>query len=273
MCHIFRCLRGRNGWMNNPNSMQFRTTMRKLLLHNFVKASKNGNVSTFEENESASIFCPKAKKRVVVARESSLICNFNMDESKLFLLMESVEISSLQVAVVGYIGGFICRKLLEKLTCHECCAALVRKDTFDHLYSSFCPESLELIWRKDRGGLIVPSQAVIAVVKSCEKAFKVFMLTEGSNLKVSSETHLALKLITLVNRYQTQENVWNLSRHDLQTAQEHADFHSTQLTKEIARQYIHLRLLTHARKFSESVQKNQIGKRQESNRLVIFQHL
>ena len=270
-----RCLRGRNGWMSNPNCTQFRTTLRKLLLHNFVKPSKYGNGQVFEDTESGSIFtCQKRKKVVTHMTESSFQLGSEWDDQDVAILMEFTKISGLQSAVISYIAGFICRKMMETLQCQTCCSALVQKENFDHMYSDYCQESLELIWRKDQGGLIVPSKSVISVVQTCEKAFKLLLVDESS-LSIQKENHMALKLFLIAERYQNilSSTFQDLEQHDLETSNHGSDFHSRQLRKEISHHYLRLRLYSQAKTLNEEIRGSDCGKRQSLSRLLVFKNL
>ena len=57
--------------------------------------------------------------------------------------------------------------------------------------------------------------------------------------------------------------------HDLQYATNlDEDFHSTQLTKEIASRYLTMRLARYGQHYT--MQKKDVGKRQHANRMLIF---
>ncbi|CAB4038383.1 THAP domain-containing 9, partial, partial [Paramuricea clavata] len=52
---LFSCIRSKGGWNNNPNSMQLKYALRKMLFTNAVKASKNSNCVDFSEGFSSGI--------------------------------------------------------------------------------------------------------------------------------------------------------------------------------------------------------------------------
>ena len=52
---LFSCIRAKGGWNNNPNSMQLKYALRKMLFRNAVKASKNSNCMDFSESFSSGI--------------------------------------------------------------------------------------------------------------------------------------------------------------------------------------------------------------------------
>ena len=44
---LFSCIRSRGGWNNNPNCLQLKYSLRKMLMRNAVTASKNANCVDF----------------------------------------------------------------------------------------------------------------------------------------------------------------------------------------------------------------------------------
>ena len=47
---LFSCIRGRGGWNNNPNSLQLKYALRKMLLKNSITASISPDCRVFEQN-------------------------------------------------------------------------------------------------------------------------------------------------------------------------------------------------------------------------------
>jgi hypothetical protein len=46
---FFSCIRAQGGWNNNPNTLQLKYSLRKMLLGNAVTASKNANCTEFTD--------------------------------------------------------------------------------------------------------------------------------------------------------------------------------------------------------------------------------
>ena len=44
---LFSCIRARGGWNNNPNVLQFKYAIRKMLMRNAITASKSANCVDF----------------------------------------------------------------------------------------------------------------------------------------------------------------------------------------------------------------------------------
>ena len=53
---LFSCIRAKGGWNNNPNTLQIKYALRRMLLGNAVKASVNGNCQAFDDNQIIPIF-------------------------------------------------------------------------------------------------------------------------------------------------------------------------------------------------------------------------
>ena len=44
---LFSCIRSKGGWNNNPNCLQLKYALRKMLMQNAITASKNANSVNF----------------------------------------------------------------------------------------------------------------------------------------------------------------------------------------------------------------------------------
>lgn len=184
--------------------------------------------------------------------------------------MQEKEFSNLQLGIIGYISGFIVRRLLKRVTCPECREALVEANS--PLESI---PSLSFIWHKNKGGLIFPSKSVIQCVMACDKAFRT-LISDGPVPSSSDKSNLALKLFLLSKRYQDRytDIFSDLDRHNLDVASLSEDFHAVQLEKSITKEYLQLRLQTHAKKYRACVVKaSKHGKKQQLVKLAQQQHL
>ena len=69
---LFACIRGKNGFNNNPDARMFKSALRRLLLRNSIVASKNANCAVFEANDFNPIFSLKwSKNRAPLQEEMS----------------------------------------------------------------------------------------------------------------------------------------------------------------------------------------------------------
>lgn len=82
-----------------------------------------------------------------------------------------------------YISGFVVRQVLRQLSCDVCRGSLV-KDTIPTSFN----ESYHLLILKNKGGLMIPSDGTVKVVKAAERVIR--QLQSGQALKVSVVTHV-----------------------------------------------------------------------------------
>ena len=94
--------------------------------------------------------------------------------------------------------------------------------------------------------------------------------TSAGDEKINGKRNLHLKLVTKTVHEATVSVVFReMFPHDLQHATNlDEDFHSTQLTKEIASRYLTMRLARYGQHYT--MQKKDVGKRQHANRMLIF---
>ncbi|KAI2660034.1 DNA transposase THAP9 isoform X1 [Labeo rohita] len=62
-----------------------------------------------------------------------------------------------------YISGFVVRRALKKLSCDVCCASLVTDAA-----SAIKDQSYHLLSLKNNGGLVIPSEGTVRVVRAAE---------------------------------------------------------------------------------------------------------
>jgi hypothetical protein len=71
---LFSCIRSKGGWNNNPNSLQLKYALRKMLFRNAVKASKNSNCIEFSDLSSGIIPIFHKRKHTAVPHWLKKIC-------------------------------------------------------------------------------------------------------------------------------------------------------------------------------------------------------
>ena len=59
---LFSCIRGMNGFNNNSDVIQLKSSLKRILLRNSIVGSKYANCLTFEDNANGSIFALKWNK-------------------------------------------------------------------------------------------------------------------------------------------------------------------------------------------------------------------
>ena len=153
---FFSKIRGRFGWNNNPNTLQFKWALRALLQKNQIAASEKANCAVIEE-EKMDEEMHHVDHNIIM----SLTCSTIWRDD-----------------VLAYIAGYIVKKITVCIKCPECAIALVAIDKSqaevpvldDHSYSSNSkPESQSLINIKSYGKLMTPSPSVVKVVKATDR--------------------------------------------------------------------------------------------------------
>lgn len=197
---LFSCIRSKGGWNNNPNCLQLKYAMRKMLLRNAVSASKNANCQTFTNDSTTIIPFFHTKKHNAPLTETTPSENSSQAIPE-FLSTQLINPTSEFLSnVLFYISGFIVSKLLNKLTCPSCKRCLLSQFTttvpeHDYCAMNYCDVTSASTFTVfvNNGGLAIPSRSVYLVVEYAEKVFKCKVCKDGD--QISSEGRLKQKLI------------------------------------------------------------------------------
>lgn len=143
---FFNAVRGTLGWNNSPTAKDFSYIFRRFLAHVGVQPDSSGNCTNFSEETEADFS---------IIDHFSAVPDFYADS-------EFVE------NVVSYISGFVVRKVLKHEACVFCRLALIDTPTcqnrfFDHRH---------FIRLKNNGGLLLPSEAVVNVLRIVERLYR-----------------------------------------------------------------------------------------------------
>lgn len=153
---FFSAVRSRGGFNNNPNANQFESAYKRLLIRNEIKMFDTSNCLA----DGLDILHCTSKKEyfrdVLTEDMDEVVDSFDHDYiNTMWSLDPYIE------NVVGYISGFVVRKILKKNICEVCAKHLM----------SYKNESL-LIRLKSRGGLIFPSKDVTYICQVGERIFR-----------------------------------------------------------------------------------------------------
>ena len=267
---LFNCIRGKLGSNDNPDVVQFKTAMKKILLHASIcnMPSKYGNCALLENDESPAIFSLKWAKNRAPTCDKSNDDDDEADELLSVLLTSSLN-SENKENILGYVGGSIVRTLTENIDCQRCCEAMLSKKSDAHKF-------LALTALKDNGGLVYISEDVLKVLNMTERVFKQFVCgNDPHDLKINSTKNLAGKLLNKTLYELADSSVFNnLRQHDIEFHCADTDFHSTQIIKSVAKKYLRIRMARYGQDYTKVVlQKTKLGKRRQLNKLVHFQGL
>ena len=267
---LFACIRGKNGFNNNPNVIQFKSSLKRILLRNSIIGSKYANCEAFDSNSVGSVFSLKWNKHSSPIEEVDFSQDFEEEDIKHILEGNN---SVYKEAILSYIAGYIIRRILKRISCSICSSALVNSFSLqDHSYSK---SHRSLINIKNRGGLISPSDDVFHILSICEKTFKFLICGEDPhNLKINSDRNVKAKLIYIVNRSLFSSKPFkSLNSHDVEKSNILEDLHSTQLIKMISDIYFTMRLARYGQNYSDNLKKSEIGLQQQSYKLILFKRL
>jgi hypothetical protein len=141
---LFSCIRAKGGWNNNPNCLQLKYAMRKMLLRNAVTASKNAVKCETFSNYSTTIipfFHSRKHKTPLVESPSESNSSDQLhstpEEDLLCSHLNAPTTSEFLSNILFYIGGYIVSKLVKKLSCSSCKTSLLAQFTTttpDHDY-------------------------------------------------------------------------------------------------------------------------------------------
>lgn len=141
--------------------------MKRMFLRSGLKPGSTGNVVQLDPTELVGA----AEVESATAPQPATESPFTDDGTAIFLDHDYNRYMSPSIAPivdnsVVYIAGWVVKKATTKVTCGTCRTALVSPQvpSYDRAYS--------LLVFKNRGGLVVPSQGTISVIKCTEKAIR-----------------------------------------------------------------------------------------------------
>ena len=149
-------IRGLTGDNTNPNVQQFKSALKKILLHAALSASKYSNCVTFDNDDSPPIFALKwTKNRSTVSTKETADENYDIDIEILdrpFVISQNLE------NALAYVAGSIVRRMSTAIDCSVCCNAMITTDRNKR--------HLSLISIKDNGGLVYPSDDIMTIIRT-----------------------------------------------------------------------------------------------------------
>lgn len=244
---FFGSIRMRFGCNNNPNILEFKYAMRRLLTKNYIQAGQNGNCTNFNENIGSIYSLARKNKTVAVQNYDSELNKMELDDETENKLVESGVKTLMEIGnttnkdlienILWYIAGFLVRKIVTKVHCDTCIDALVEKV---QPTSSQDKDFMKLVTFKNRGGLVIPKNSVYKVVKKTEHLISILTdnFTNFSNINFRS--------VIIKNKIDfAQEKIFdetcNCSTHLLDVP------HKIQLIEIVTEKYLNTRLYTQSR--------------------------
>ena len=189
---LFNKIRRRCSWNNNPDVLQFKYALRAILLQNSIKPSKTGNCTPFDDVFKSSLidFKRRAAERHHKTSEDTDREIIEAEEMAVHLNDESQ--NDLLDNILCYIAGFIVKNLMKVVQCTNCHEEMLIHRDDPHGYSGISIRRDHLFsLHKQRGGIIIPSSAVLKIIKRSEAIFKRRVIE--STMGITSERNLDLK--------------------------------------------------------------------------------
>lgn len=260
---FFSCMRAKGGWNNNPNSMQFKWAMRRLLFRNAVQV-ESGNCKLIDS--------PDLQPSVFESEEAELL---KIDEIAIKMAnLESKNLKDFKENILVYVSGFIVRNLIKMLTCKYCIKMILHVKTVDkvlieHNYCINVEKNYEFTKFVDLGGLKLPSPSVLGIIKKCETFFQAY---SGVNIQMTNAIQKAISFVN--NQYRDSGELPFPGSHPLLNEIMCEELHETQVVKQIVSSYIQLRLYHHGKTLTATdILKENTSVRQKMNKLVLFQNV
>ena len=245
---FFSKVRGRLGWNNNPNALQFKYALRSLLLKNKIESPSTAN-------------CIETKDDCDDKSSSHDVSDKEEQQMSTMLLTSTTWRSD----VIFYISGYIAFKLLKILKCPECASALHEpappNDTAGH-----CPS---LLTCKSYGKLCTPSSSVVVVITLTDRLARQ-ELCRWTSIDKKSITKITYNVVK-----ETKASTFHdLYEHSMQCHvldENMIDDHITSLIKLITKKYLHLFMYQFSKVYTERIIKeNKASLRHQLTKQILF---
>lgn len=284
---LFSCIRSRGGWNNNPNCLQFKYALRKMLIRNAITASKNSNCVDFTGcNEIIPLFHKQKHNNQDEPESQTEEASTGQEDSPEmdFMLknLDQEQHSEFVSNVLYYIAGYIVSKIINKISCPTCKSCLVSISPTDSTMSSQhncssaryheAGQASAFTHFINNGGLKIPSTSVYRTVEYSEHVFKAMVSGKDGN-EITNQAKLKEKMIIQVNKYFMLDTTASLFTDHEDGANESLveDDHKTTLIKCTANKFFTLRLYTYGKKYEKKViHQGKQSDRHRLNKLILF---
>lgn len=260
---LFSCVRARGGGNDNPNALQFRYTLRRLLFKNSITPSINANC-TVDDYESTPVLEFRSEKRTIV--ESNNEDNTEKSVEVLLNLIDNSNLSNYKLNIIYYIGGCIVNKMIGKISCKDCCSILLVNNITDHNYCVDISQFSAFTTFVDRGRLKYVSHFVFEILKYCEKLFVTMSIESLKNIRKNKI------IMYVVQEFYTKFNKMMSPPHPQLSIMSEVP-HEIQLVKSLANSYLNLRFHHFTKLKSLSLSKGAVGLRQKLHKTVLFNNV
>lgn len=260
---IFGCIRSQGGYNNNPTVKQFKSALKKIIVHVEIKDDRTGNCVPLDNISILNI--PSTNKSLVQSIDSLRVINAstNPEYSWLRVFEEPSDgdhdfyldypflITEYKNEVISYMAGYILKCLSKRLHCSICLKTLYNDDS--------TKQNCNLISIKNKGALTYPSCDLIRICKKTEQKILLY-IKAYKTLNTLSIEKCTLEIVShFLNTDIFIELKNHISDHDFDSN------HIYHLLKLIVQVYLKIRLNHYVK--SNNVA---ISKRHKFNKLILF---
>ncbi len=272
---LFNKICQRSGCNNNPNSVQFKGALKQVIIRNCIQPSKTGNCTDFEDNpmQTSGLLDFTHRKQEPLIPESVTKEPHNSRLINLEQLLSTLGTSPANYSqdnVLYYLARYVVQVLLKKEQCEQCRQEQLLNKSHQKATQGSIPQFASLTQRKQQGGLVLASEAVMKIICATEREFKARVI--NSNFGIVFHRNLSL---------QSQSYVLHSLRTDVFCPTDEHFFdhrigevdHLSRLLKKIVAKYLDMRLKRYAKKFTEEIaHRNVPSERHQLTKMILFKN-
>lgn len=243
---LFSVIRSHGGFNNNPNCIEFRRIIKRILMQNEIKASINSNCTN--DNTNMLTVCTNDNTNILTVLEN----NQNENNAEVYEnddgLEELLNIPTLTETsndIVIYISGFVERHFRKIIKCPDCLKGF---DSNEIIYG-------ELTFIKNRGGLINPLKDVYNICRLAESLLK--------SVDVKKPNAYAILMNQILRNVNISKTFLNASH-----ASNNENIHKFNLVKKIIDYYLKIRMHHIAKQITIDSKKSFV--RNKFTKMVLF---
>ena len=241
-------------------------------MRNSIEPSSTGNCTNFDDVlcQSSGLVNFSLKRNQRSIDMVAEIDNENAEAERMPIHIDDQSPNCLKDNILYYIGGFIVRHLLHELQCLKCKKELLLDPNNPcAMNMTSYPIFTKFATWKQCGRLVLPSPAVLKIIKAAEVVFKRRVIDKKEG--ITREKMIDLKIETAVMQELGNGLFNNADGHyfDHEIGQE-ID-HLSSLMRTVVQKYVKLRLKTYGKMFSEHiVHQNLPSLRHQLNKTILF---
>lgn len=218
------------GWNNNPNVQHFKSTFRKLVMHSGAMPGTTGNIQKMDSTDIIS--CSTLSSDLITGdvTDDPFCAHDQIVLEHDYAAWTHTTNKILLDNATTYIAGWVIRKVVPKLRCDDCRAALVCTVVPGHTKRIY-----HLLTLKNNGGLVVPSTGAASIVHLAEKCIQRLM-----NIHSVKNICSFTRVLMMVREMVGERDILDMRVHIIDT-QHGIDNHFTTLLSALVETYYNLR--------------------------------